>query len=227
MSRAFFLAPDWTFSNWQNAKTAFTGGPGGSAARAFWLRSAVVGVGLTQLTSLLLSGKKSDDPTQVYLGQDHHGNDVYQNLFFAGAPSDMIGLVKNVQDYGALQGTAHSVAAKLAPITRTGVQVLTNRNWMGQEIAKRGSGEQGDIRTAAHVASQLLPVPFSATNLVQMEASNIASGQHPAPDQVKRIARLLGDATKDYTPTEFLSTFAGGTKPRHVPHWKQVRAQRK
>lgn len=225
-ARAFFLAPDWTFSNWQNAKTAFTTGPGGNAARAFWLRSAVVGVGLTQLTSLLLSGKKSDDPTQVYLGQDHHGNDIYQNLYFAGAPSDMIGLVKNVQDYGAVQGLSHSVAAKLAPITRTGVQVLSNRNWMGQEIAKKGSGETGDVRTGAHIASQLLPVPFSATNLVQMEASNILSGRHPSPDQVKRIAKLLGDPTKDYTPTEFLTTFAGGTKPRHIPHWKIVRAQK-
>jgi hypothetical protein len=227
MSKALFLAPDWTFSNWQNAKTAFTGGPGGAAARAFWVRSAMVGVGLTQLTSLMLGGKKSDDPTQVYLGQDHHGNDVYQNIFFAGAPSDMVGLIKNVQDYGAVEGTAHSIAAKLAPITRTGVQLITNRNWMGQEIAKRGSGVQGDVRTAMHLATNLTPIPFSLTNVAQMAASNVASGRWDAPNTIKTVAAMIGDPTKDYTPTEFLTTVLGGTKPRHIPHWKRVREQQK
>jgi hypothetical protein len=224
MSKALFLAPDWTFSNWQTAKTAFEGGPGGSAARAFWLRSAVTGVALTQLTSLLMSGKKSDDPTQVYLGEDHHGNDIYQNIYFAGAPSDMIGLIKNVNDYGAFEGTAHSVAAKLAPITRTGVQILSNRNYLGHEIAKRGGGFEGDIRVGAHIATQLLPVPFSASNLAQMEASNVASGQHDVSSStIKAISGMLGDPTKDYTPTEFLTTTLAGTKPRHIPQGSTLR----
>lgn len=194
LTRALFLAPDWTFSNWQNAKTVFTGGPGGSAARAFWVRSFVSGIALTQAASLLFSGKTSDDPTQVYLGEDRDGNSVYQNLFFAGAPSDALGLVKNVQDYGAVQGLAHSIAAKLAPVTRTGVQLVTNRNWLGQEIAKRGSGLEGDVRTIGHISSQLLPVPFSVTNIVNM----------------------LTDDKHEYTPAEYATTVLAGTKSRHV-----------
>lgn len=204
MLKAVFLAPDWTFSNFQNVATAATRGPGGAAARAFWLRSAVTGVALTQLTSLILSGEMSDDWTQAYLGKDRDGKKIYQNLYFAGAPSDFVSLMKNVQDYGAIVGTAHTIAGKLAPIARTGVQLLTNRNYLGQEIAKRGGGFEGDVRTAGHLGSQLLPAPFSVSNIVQM----------------------LTDPEKEYTPTEYATTLLSGTRPRHVTPTTNWRARK-
>ncbi len=193
--RAILLAPDWTFSNFANVKGAFQGGPGGNAARAFWLRSAITGVALTQATSLLLSGKTSKDPTSVYLGKDPNGRDIYQNLFFAGAPGDFVNLLKNVQDKGAIAGLAQTLQGKLAPILRTGIQTVTNKDYLGNDIVPAGAGVvAGTGRSAINIGSQLGPVPFSLSNIVQM----------------------LMDPKKQYTEKEYVTTLLGGTRPRHV-----------
>jgi hypothetical protein len=195
LTKAILLAPDWTFSNWMNVKGAFEGGPGGSASRAFWIRSAITGVALTQATSLLMSGKASSNPTQVYLGKDPHGKDIFQNLFFAGAPNDMVNLIGNVKDYGAIAGLGQSVLGKLAPILRTGFETATNKNYLGQDIVPKGAGPiAGTGRSIVNIGSQLGPVPFSVSNVIQM----------------------LMDPKKQYTQKEFVTTLLGGTRPRHV-----------
>ncbi|HXI98623.1 MAG TPA: hypothetical protein VNG73_06730, partial [Gemmatimonadaceae bacterium] len=189
------LAPDWTFSNWFNLKGAFEGGPGGKAARAFWIRSAITGVVASQLTSILMSGKRSKDLTNVYLGKDKNGKDVYQNLFFAGAPSDAVTLINNIRDYGAIGGFAQSLLGKSNALIRTGVQVATNRNYLGQTIVPKGSGVvAGTGREIFNIAGESGPVPFSVTNLVQM----------------------LRDPNKQYSEKEYITTLLGGTRPRHV-----------
>jgi hypothetical protein len=193
--RAVLLAPDWTFSNWQNAKAAFQGGPGGSAARAFWIRSAITGVILTEATSVLLSGKRSQDPSSVYLGKDKNGKDIYQNLFFSGAPGDMVNLIKNVQDLGPIAGLGQTLLGKLSPILKTGEETVTNKNYLGQDVVPKGSGfVAGAGRSAVNIAESLGPVPFSLTNITQM----------------------LMDPKKQYTEKEFVTTLLGGTRPRHV-----------
>ena len=58
LSRALMLAPDWTFSNIFNVGQSFTGGPGGNAARLFWIRSIILGLALTAGMSILMSGKR-------------------------------------------------------------------------------------------------------------------------------------------------------------------------
>jgi hypothetical protein len=204
--RGLFLAPDWTFSNWVNLKTAFAGGPGGAAARAFWLRSAVGGVAATQIMSKLISGKMSDDPTQVYMGKDSKGKDVYQNMFFAGAPSDLVNLIKNVQDFGPLGGTARTLANKLSPFLRAGLQQVENTDFMGRPITIRGASPLTNLaRSAKHAASQTLPVPFSASNIEQM----------------------LTDPKNEYSPEEYITTILRGTRPRHVPPENVREAQRR
>lgn len=189
------LAPDWTFSNWFNFKGAFEGGPGGKAARAFWIRSAITGVIATQLTSVLMSGKASKNPTNVYLGKDKNGKDIYQNLFFAGAPNDAVNLMNNIRDFGVVGGFAQTLYGKSNALVRTGVEVGTNRNYLGQTIVPKGSGVvAGTGRSLANLGTELGPVPFSLTNFYQM----------------------FRDPQKQYTEKEYITTLLGGTRPRHV-----------
>ena len=63
VSRLFLLAPDWTYSNVLTSKYAFEGGPAGSAARAFWVRSAATGFAMTAAMSIAIGGKY--DPTDI------------------------------------------------------------------------------------------------------------------------------------------------------------------
>src|SRR5208283_2636958 len=73
IGRMFLLAPDWTFSNVANLKYAFEGGPGGNAARMFWLKSFTTGYAMTQGMSLLVTGQMSKQWDKVYLGKDDKG----------------------------------------------------------------------------------------------------------------------------------------------------------
>lgn len=195
IGKALLLAPDWTFSNLQNVKQAFQGGPAGDASRMFWFRSAITGVALTQGTSLLLSGKLSPDPTSVLIGQDDRGRNIFQNMFFAGAPGDFVNLVKNVADYGPIQGTAQSVASKLSPIARAWSQMLVNRDYQGQPIVPKGTGEgEAALRSVVHAGSQVLPVPFA----------------------VSGPAKMAMNKNQSYSPTEYLTSVLAGGHSRHV-----------
>ena len=95
VARMFLLAPDWTFSNVANLKYAFEGGPGGNAARAFWLKSFATGVAMTQGMSLLITGQLSKQWDKVYLGKDDKGKEMYSSMFFVGAPKDAIGTINS------------------------------------------------------------------------------------------------------------------------------------
>jgi hypothetical protein len=198
IARFLMLAPDWTFSNFFNAKYAFEGGPGGTAARKFWIRSILTGAILTYLTSTLINRKapkvRFHNFTNVYLGKDKYGKDIFQNLFFAGAPQDVINLINNIADFGVIEGFAQSLAAKASPFIRTGIQALTNRNYLGQEIVPRGMGPIAGTARAAYVyGSNILPIPLSLST----------------------IAQMFLDPKKQYTMPEYILSLMG-TRPRHL-----------
>jgi len=198
IARFLMLAPDWTFSNFFNAKYSFEGGPGGTAARKFWIRSILTGAILTYLTSTLINGKapkaRFQNFTNVYLGKDKYGKDIFQNLFFAGAPQDAINLINNIADFGVIEGFAQSLAAKASPFIRTGIQMLTNRNYLGQQIVPRGMGPIAGTARAAYVyGSNVLPIPFSLST----------------------IAQMFLDPKKQYTMPEYILSLMG-TRPRHL-----------
>ncbi len=193
LARAILLAPDWTFSNVFNLKYAFEGGAAGSAARRFWIKSAATGLVLTQAMTVLVSGQLSKHPTEVYLGKDKQGKERYSDMFFAGAPKDFVTLLNNVHDYGAIEGTAHSVVAKLGPLARTSGGLLSNRDWMGREIVKKGEGPvMGTAKAAEYAVTQLAPIPFS----------------------VSGVAKMLMDTTGKYNYWDYISVL-GGSPPRH------------
>jgi hypothetical protein len=213
VARALMLAPDWTFSNLFNLKYVGEGGlrgnwrdlgsttPSGKMARAFWLRSIVGGLAATELASYLITGRSSPDwqhhPTEVYMGRDRQGRDVYQNMFFKGAPGDITKLAQNIAQDGPIAGLARTLSGKLAPVPRTATELLMNRDWRGRPIVPQGMNPlAGTVRSATHIVSNLFPVPFVAQNLYDI---------------------LLGPDKDRFAPREFLTTPFFGTPPRHVP----------
>lgn len=208
IARFIMLAPDWTFSNIFNAKHAFEGGPAGTAVRKFWIRSILTGMVLSYGISCLLN-RKLQKPTwqnftNVRLPNDRVGKEVYQNWFFAGAPGDMVNLINNVADFGVIQGFAQSLSAKLSPFLKSGIQIITNRNYLGQEMIPRGMGVvAGTARSLYTLILNLLPIPFSLSTFLQM----------------------FTDPNKQYTREEYLSAIVG-TRPRHIiPEGKRLNSK--
>jgi hypothetical protein len=148
---------------------------------------------MTQAMSMFVSGQPSSHPTEVYMGKDKHGREIYSNLFFAGAPKDFITFMNNVADYGPIEGVGATIRNKLAPATRTALQVIANRDWMGREIVRKETGMQAKgLQGLEHIALNTLPIPFSITNIVKM----------------------LEDTTHDYGFWDYM-TVVGGAPPRH------------
>jgi hypothetical protein len=197
-ARAILLAPDWTFSNIFNVKYAIEKGtPAGKLARMFWLRAVVGGMVATQAASLMLSRKTSKRPTQVYMGTDHDGKDIYQNLFFKGAPGDIANVIGNVKDYGAVVGLARTVGNKMAPGLRTAMELMRNEKFMGGPVVPKGLNPvAGTVRATFEAAKGIAPIPWSAGNVKDM---------------------LFGpDSHKYKIPLEVLTTLFAGTPPSHV-----------
>lgn len=196
ISRALMLAPDWTISNVFNVKYAMERTPAGRMSRLFWARTLVGGMVATQAASLMFSGEFSKRPTMVYMGRDSNGEEIYQNMFFKGAPGDVANLVTNVRDYG-LQGVARTVGGKGSPTVRTVLQLIGNRDYLGHEIAPKGMDQAASwARTGWAAGKSLLPVPLSLTNQVDM---------------------LFGPESHKYKWPERLTTMFSGNPPSHVP----------
>ena len=193
ISKALMLAPDWTYSNLLNAKYAFEGGPGGNAARAFWIRGLIWMLALTAGTSLLLSGKLSKDPTKVMLGKDPEGNDVSINMFFVGGHGDVSSLVHDALGYGAVAGLARFIGGKLGPFPRTAVHQLSGRDALDHPIVKKtDSLAQKTWADTKDLAKDLAPVPFS----------------------IGTVAKMLLNPNREYTKAEYAWAVLNGRMPQ-------------
>ena len=217
VARAFLLAPDWTFSN--IASSSYAAGPlfskgkeayykkrfgadlkergedraAGAAARHYMARSMVYGLAANQAMSLLLSGKLSSNPTQVYMGKDKDGREIYQDLAFRGAPHDIFTLVNDVRQYGPT-GIAQFMLSKAAPGIREGIALAQNRNWMGQRINAPELGwVEKTVRDVEYVAPSM-GLPFSIQNIQQI---------------------MLGPEYENDRAREAITTLFG-SRPRHV-----------
>jgi hypothetical protein len=198
VARAVMLAPDWTISNVFNIKYSLERGTeAGKLARMFWARQLIGGIALTEATSLMLGHRLSKNPTQVYMGQDRNGEDIYQNLFFKGAGGDAVNLVHNIWDYGAFEGLARTMAGKAAPIGRTALELASNRNFLGRTLIPKGMKPfASTMRGAFEVGKSLAPTPLTLSNWADM---------------------LLGPDAGKYSVPEFFTVPFAGTTPRHVP----------
>lgn len=214
IGRVLFLAPDWTYSNFLNAKYAFKGGPAGTAARAFWLRSVITGVVLSEMMSIFITGKPSKDPSSVYLGKDKAGKNIYSNVFFVGASGDLVNLIKNTEDYGLIQGAAQTTAGKLAPFPRFAIQMATNRDYAGRTIIPKGSGVAvGTARSLWEAVTNIAPVPFSISGPAGMFINK--AGNYTLPEYI--ISGLTGARTRHVVPDNMREITSGHRKGQVVP----------
>lgn len=189
VTRAIMLAPDWTFSNLANLKYTLEGGPGGKAARMFWIRSFVTGATLTQAASLAISGQKSKNFWEVYMGKDKNGKEMYSNMFFAGAPKDAITWFNQVMHNGALEGTAQFAAFKAGPLVGIIPRLLMNKDWQGKDISKKtDSPADKNLKQFRFAAHEAIPVPFSFKDPVM---------------------QMISDPEEDYSYRDFLLGLVG------------------
>lgn len=186
VSRALFLAPDWSGSNIALAKYAVDARLSGRElpfrdhlagavtkesaqarlSRAFWTKQLVGGLIGTQMLSLLFSGELSKRPFQVYQGTDKNGEEVYQNVLFRGSSGDLINLAGKMEDHGLLVGAGTFVGSKAAPVTKLGIHAITGRDDLGREIAPKrlGLGEN-TLRSVGTLAGDVSPVPIVLRNV--------------------------------------------------------------
>ena len=165
LSRLILLAPDWTFSNVANVKYALFGGGGtaGAASRAFFLKAAVAGFASTAAASYYIGGKY--DPTdvkhldQVYLGTDKDGKEMYANWFFAGAPKDLMNLMKRTVSNDPVTAVAEMMLSKASPVAGTVVDLAKNKDYKGAPIYKPDDtyGEKV-VETSLYTGKKLLPI---------------------------------------------------------------------
>lgn len=197
IARAIMLAPDWTLSNIFNLKyTVERGTPASGLARMFWIRTIVGGLATNQALSLMFSGHLSRRPTMVYMGKDRDGKDIFQNIVFKGSAGDVTNLITNIHDYG-LQGIARSMAGKGAPVIRTGLQLISNHDYLGHEIAPKGLNPIANTARAGWAATKsLAPIPLSFANMWDM---------------------LFGPEAHKYKMPEYFTTMFAGNPPAHVP----------
>ena len=207
LAKVLFLAPDWTFSNYLNLKYAGQGGPAGRAARLFWLRSILYGVALSYGMSLLLGRKASKDPTQVYLGKDREGDDLFENLFFAGAPGDVSTLIHNSLKFGFPVGLVRTLAGKFGNLARGTMHVATNVDERGRPIIPKKTRE--DIlgrRAPSHEPT------FLEKNALGAEA--VAREVAPIPFSGATIGRMLMDPKHHYSLGQYVIAALAGRGPQ-------------
>jgi hypothetical protein len=196
-ARVLQLAPDWWWSNILNAKYTFEGGtPAGKMARMFWLRTLTGGMIATQLASLMFSGKPSKRPTQVYMGTDKDGNDVYQNIFLRGAAGQLANTLGNIIEYGGIEGPLRTIGQSAGPGLRAWNESQKNETFLGREIAPKGMNPLASTaRGVIEMGKSLVPFPWSFANAWEM---------------------LAGPDADKYQNKELLTTLFAGTPPQHV-----------
>lgn len=217
IGRFFILAPDWTGSNIALGKYAIDSrispkelklGPnrlGGAVtkesaqarlSRAFWTKQIVQGIVGTQMLSILLSGRLSPRPFDVYHGKDKDDLDVFSNVFFRGSAGDLVNLGNKMAEHGLLQGVGVFAGGKAAPVVKAGIHVLTGRDDLGRQTTPRGLNPVANtVRGVATTASDLTPIPIIARTIGR---------------------QATGDHSDRYTWSErMLSLF--GAPAQHVP----------
>lgn len=238
-ARFIMLAPDWTISNFFNVATMAEGGirggglrgktEGARMSRAFWLRAIVGGMAVNQGYSLLMGGKLSKNPFMAYEGTDSDGREVYRNVAFAGAPSDVVNLIHNVVDYGVAEGTFKSLVGKAAPGFRTAFELAFNEDFRHHAITDpKYSWLANNVRGGLHLTKGLLPIPFTATNLIDVANDGNADEKEKAKEIIGLI--IFGQASRHVAPEGTRWSATRGLRPDNrqpsdKSFWDQVNAQ--
>ena len=206
LARMVMLAPDWTFSNVANVKYALQGGPAGSAARAFFFKSAATGFAMTAATSIMIGGTYDPKhPEMVQLGGGKSAN-----WFFAGAPKDFITWTHRMINDGELMGTAKFIVGKLGPIGESVIGLAENKQFGGKPITKPDESHlKKDWHQGEYVAGHF--VPFTIKNIAEMITDE---KQHSLLEYVTAVAGMT--TTQENVPRgkQSKGIFSGGAKTK-------------
>lgn len=171
--RLGLLAPDWTYSNVDLAKLAFSGGTGGAAARSHLVSALIGGAIVTEGLNKLITGHFTDQNTKGHETEVEVRPGVYMS-FFRGGIGDLLKLASNVKDNGLIQGSARFTGGKLAALPRTAVTLLSGVDYNGNQLAPPGATNiEKDLRYAGALAQAGGPIPFGATNVVKMASKAV------------------------------------------------------
>ena len=202
VSRLFLLAPDWTYSNVLNAKYAFEGGPAGTAARMFWVKSFATGISMTAAMSMSIGGKY--DPTdikhldQVYLGTDKDGKEMYADWFFAGAPRDAMTLIKNVASESPIGGTARFVVGKASPLLGMGFGLASNKDGGKPITTADDTTPEKFGKQAKYVAGRVAPISGVSAVKTVSDALMDPDHEYSYRDLLELAAGTIGSQTIHY-----------------------------
>jgi hypothetical protein len=202
VSRLFILAPDWTYSNVLNARYAFEGGPAGTAARMFWMKSFATGISMTAAASIAIGGKY--DPTdikhldQVYLGTDKDGKEMYADWFFAGATRDAITLMKNVASESPIGGTARFIVGKASPLLGMGFGLASNKDRGKPITSADDTVGQKFGKQSEYVAGRVLPISGVSAVKTISDALTDPNHEYTYRDLLELAADTIGSQTIHY-----------------------------
>lgn len=217
IARLSFLAPDWSGSNMALAKYAadapmsseeipfrsrLKGATSKESAqarlsRAFWTKQFVGGAIATQMLSLLITGKLSHRPFQVYLGKDPNGEDVYQNVFYRGSAGDTVSWWTKIEEHGLLVGSGLMVGSKLAPFAKVTEHLITGRDDLGRPITPKGMNPLVQtVRSVGSVMSEVSPVPITVRGIAKTTLGD-QSGKYLWSE---RILGMFGPAAQHVPP---------------------------
>jgi hypothetical protein len=207
LARAIALAPDWTFSNYLNASYAFEGGPAGQSARKYWIMAGIWAIALGEATSILLTGHPSKDPTQVYLGKNAEGKDIYINAYFTGGEGDLVTLVRDVNRLGGIEGTAYFLAGKLGSLPKAAMSAAVNAA-QGRTIVPK---------TVDHtlLGRRVLPYTPNVLEKTALGAKELVKQAAPVPFSASTIAKMLTDG-KQHSMAEYIATAIAGREPQQL-----------
>jgi hypothetical protein len=230
VARFFIFAPDWFMSNIESARMALEGGIGktikGSArqvpvigkrvtpgawessagsqnARRFWIQGMLAAGFATQMTSILLTGHRSKYWTQVDLG-----NGKYLNIYFTGAPGELVNVINAIDRNGLIGGMERWSLGKGNLAARAYLQGSTGETYAGKKINDPDlDWKAKTIRTTAYEARTVSPVPFSFQNIIDSwtmgnrnkdlakDIATIIVGGRPAYPEKEKKPTTRPDAT--------------------------------
>lgn len=160
VARLLMLAPDWTASNIALGKYALQGGTAGSAARSHIASALIGGAVITEGLNKLITGHYTNDNAKGHQFEVEVRPGVYVS-FFRGGIGDLLKEASNVQQQGAVKGTAQFAQGKFSPLFRTVTGLASGVDYNGNPIAPKGAPAlESDKSYGKYIAQNVLPVPF-------------------------------------------------------------------
>jgi hypothetical protein len=165
--RMLMLAPDWTTSNVDVARTAFNvfnHSAGAGEARKFWVRNVILGFATLESANIAFTGHGTWMNPKGHELNVEVSPGVYATTL-DGLMKDAATIIGDVTKSGS-GGVTQFGLSKLNPIASTVFGLAKQTDFYGRSlIDKNGNPLKTTANEASFAAQQLVPIPFGATGL--------------------------------------------------------------